>query len=313
MSESKKALIISQDRALTDRIKGILKGSYNVILFPNLHLSLNYIYSSLPDVMIIKVDLRDHFSVSLLNELKNDPIFGRLPVLALFDDDLEIPSWDSLIIDDYIRMACIDKDLLARVDLGIQRAERLFEVNPLTRLPGNIAIIKQIQKRLDNGDIFALAYLDLDNFKPFNDKYGFARGDEVLKMVGRLILNIVRQKQPHGSFVGHIGGDDFVFITNTENIEDVSKEIIDNFNKIIPTFYDTEDRIKGFIESVDRQGKSKSFPFIAMSIGIVSNEYKRFSHYGEIAEVASEMKSYAKHCGGNCYHKDRRLKMKISV
>lgn len=311
MNEPKEILIISKDTGLVDKLQGILKDSYKTIFFPSLHLSLDYIYSSMPDVMIIRIDLEDHFSISLLNELKNDPVFGRLPVLAILDDDFEIPSWDSLIIDDFIRISCIDKNLIARLSLCSQRAERLFEVNLLTRLPGNIAIIKQIQKRLDRGDIFALAYLDLDNFKPFNDKYGFVRGDEVLKMLGRLILNTVRQKQPQRSFVGHIGGDDFVFIMDVKNIEDTSREIIDNFNKIIPTFYDVDDKMKGFIESVDRQGKSKSFPFITISIGIVSNEYRRFSHYGEMAEVASEMKSYAKYCGGNCYYKDRRQELKI--
>lgn len=311
MNESKNILIISQDKGLADKLQGILKDSYKTILFSSLHLSLNYIYSSLPDVMIIRIDFKDNFSISLLNELKNDPIFGRLPVLAILDDDFEISSWDLLSVDDYIRVSCIDKNLLARVSLCNQRAERLFEVNPLTRLPGNIAINKQIQKRLDRGDIFALAYLDLDNFKPFNDKYGFVRGDEVLKMIGRLILNTVRQKQPHGSFVGHIGGDDFVFIMDIKNIEDASKEIIDNFNKIIPTFYDPDDRMKGVIESFDRQGKIRAFPFITISIGIVSNEFRKFSHYGEMAEVATEMKSYTKYCGGNFYCKDRRQEMKI--
>lgn len=311
MNESKNILIISQDEGLVDKLQRILKDSYKTMLFSSLHLALNYIYSSLPDAMIIRIDFKDRFSISLLNELKDDPIFGRLPVLAILDDDFEISSWDLLSVDDYIRVSCIDKNLLARVSLCIQRAERLFEVNPLTRLPGNIAIIRQIQKRLDRGDIFALAYLDLDNFKPFNDKYGFVRGDEVLKMVGRLILNTVRQKQPHGSFVGHIGGDDFVFIMDVKNVEDASKEIIDNFNKIIPTFYDTDDRMKGAIESFDRKGKIRSFPFITISVGIVSNEFRNFSHYGEMAEVASEMKSYAKNCGGNCYCKDRRQEMKI--
>jgi diguanylate cyclase (GGDEF)-like protein len=313
MSNFKKVLVISKDKELNELIKKILKDFYEVFFFQDIYTSLNYIYSSLPDIMVIELDIKDNKAISLLNNLKSDPIFGRLPVLAILDNDFDINSWDTLMIDDYIRISCIDKNLLARINLGIQRVERLFEVNPLTRLPGNIAIIKQIQKRLDDGEIFGLAYLDLDNFKPFNDKYGFVRGDEVLKMLGRLILNTVRQKQPHRSFVGHIGGDDFVFIMDVPIIEDTAKEIIDNFNKIIPTFYDIDDRLRGSIESVNRQGKKRNYPFISVSIGITSNESRQFSHYGEMAEVASEMKSYAKQCGGNCFYRDRRQQQKISA
>lgn len=314
MNRSKKALIISKDEELNELIRRILNDSYEVVFFPDINISLNHIYSTFPDIMIIRLNFKDDWTNSLLKELKSDPILGRLSVLAILDDNnIDIPFLDNLMIDDYIRISSIEKELLARVNLSIQRVKRLFEVNPLTRLPGNIAIINQIQKRLDKGEIFGLAYLDLDNFKPFNDRYGFVRGDEVLKMLGRLLLNTVRQKQPNGSFIGHIGGDDFVFIMDVEKIEDAAREIIDNFNKIIPTFYDLEDRIRGNIESVDRQGKKRSYPFISVSIGITSNESRRFSHYGEMAEVASEMKSYAKHCGGNCFYKDRRQLQKVSA
>jgi GGDEF domain-containing protein len=131
-------------------------------------------------------------------------------------------------------------------------------------------------------------------------------------MLGRLILNIVKNKQQKGSFIGHIGGDDFVFIMAIEHIEETAGEIIDNFKKIIPTFYDAEDRVNGYIESVDREGVKKKFPIIDISIGIVYNKSGEFTHYGEIAEVASEMKKYAKHEGGSCFKTNRRCKTGIS-
>jgi diguanylate cyclase (GGDEF)-like protein len=176
----------------------------------------------------------------------------------------------------------------------------------LTGLPGNIQITKQIQKRLDAGEQFALAYADLDYFKPYNDRFGFSRGDEVLKMLGRLILNTVKERQPGNSFVGHIGGDDLVFIMDCDSIEETAGKIIGFFDRIIPTFYDPEERAKGFIESLDREGQKRDYPLISLSIGIVCNRDKEFTHYGEMAEIASDMKKYAKTVTGSCIKMDRR-------
>jgi diguanylate cyclase (GGDEF)-like protein len=180
------------------------------------------------------------------------------------------------------------------------------EINPLTRLPGNITITKQIQGRLDQGEIFALAYADIDYFKPYNDKYGFGRGDEILKMLGRLILNLVKQKQSQKSFVGHIGGDDFIFLMEPALVEETAAEVVDTFDRIVPTFYDPADRELGFILTRTRRGREQTFPFITLSIGITDNRTKTFDHYGRMAEVATEMKAFAKAETGSCYRVDRR-------
>ncbi|MCX5813526.1 MAG: GGDEF domain-containing protein [Proteobacteria bacterium] len=203
-------------------------------------------------------------------------------------------------------MSDLEREILPRVELCIIRSERVVEINPLTRLPGNISINKQIQDRLDANEIFALAYLDIDHFKPFNDKYGFSRGDEVIKVVGRLILNIVKNKQAQNSFVGHIGGDDFIYIMNEDIVEETSAEIVGAFNRIIQTFYDPEDREKSCIQSRDRQGNIKIFSFMTVSIGSASNKYGHFVHYGEITEIASKMKTQAKRLKGGGFKMDRR-------
>lgn len=315
MNKAKTVLVVTKDIVLLNIIGRLLKGDYKVIDFANIQSSMDYIYNSIPDLLIIDIagDIDgDSATVRILNEMKSDPIFGQVPVLAIFSDKFVIPDWKHLFVDDYLGRSCIEIDLVTRADLCIYRTKRMSEINPLTRLPGNIAIMKQIQQRLDMGEIFALAYADLDYFKPYNDKYGFSRGDEVLKMLGRLILNIVKNKQPQGSFIGHIGGDDFVFIMAIEHIEETAGEIIDNFKKIIPTFYDAEDRVNGYIESVDREGVKKKFPMMELSIGIAHNKNREFFHYGEIAEVSSEMKKHAKCEGGGCFKTDKRCEIGIS-
>ena len=212
--------------------------------------------------------------------------------------------WDDLFVEDYLRRGDLEQDLLSRVFLALSRSERVVEINPLTRLPGNISINRQVEDRLQRGEVFAFAYADLDNFKPFNDKYGFSRGDEVIKITARLILNIVKSKQPRRSFVGHIGGDDFVFIMDAGLIEGACRDIIHAFDQIIPTVYDPEDREKGGVDSVSRQGMAGFFPFLGISIGVTNTAVRSFSHFGELTGAASEMKHFAKKIKGSSYSMD---------
>jgi diguanylate cyclase (GGDEF)-like protein len=297
---------ITGDQTLAGLVEKHLGEAYKLVLFYQIQSSLDYIYHSLPDLILIDLRPGDSLVARLLSDLKEDPIFGQVPVLAVLEDDYLIAGWDELKCDDYLRRSLLETDLAARVELCILRAERDMEVSPLTRLPGNITIIKQIQSRLDRGDIFALSYADIDYFKPFNDKYGFSRGDEVLKMLGRLILNIVKQKQSQKSFVGHIGGDDFVFIVEPALAEEIAGEIIDHLEQIIPTFYDPEDRERGGILARDRRGRERTFPLISLSIGVTDNRTKLFTHYGQMAEAASELKKFAKTVQGSCCRFDRR-------
>lgn len=291
---NKQIAVISNNLAVSGVLESTLKSHYDVFIFPTIHSALDFIYNSMPDLVIVEILSAGDTAVKIINDLKSDPLFGQVNILALLPDVFPFASWSDFLVEDYIKASAIQTEIFTRVSLCLARSERVVEVNPLTRLPGNIAITKQIQARLDSGDIFALAYADIDHFKPFNDKYGFSRGDEVIKMVGRLILNTVRNVQPTNSFVGHIGGDDFTFITTCENIDAVAKSVRDNFSIIIQTFYDDEDRNKGCIQSVDREGNKKTFPIMGISIGIAQNMQRKFTHYGEMSEVASEMKKYAK-------------------
>jgi diguanylate cyclase (GGDEF)-like protein len=299
-------VVISQDAALSSILDRILSKSYRVLSFRSIQSAIDYIYNSIPDLIIIDINEQDSFTVSLLNNLKADPIFHQLPVLIVLDETQSTPQWDVLIVEDYIKKSAFEKEGLSRVDLSIIRSERVSEVNPLTKLPGNISINRQIQTRIDKGEVFALAYADLDHFKPFNDYYGFTRGDEVIRIAGRLILNIVKNMQAQGSFIGHIGGDDFIFIMDPLLVEEAAKEVLDAFDRIIPTLYETEDRERGCIETEDRQGIKRQFPFVALSIGITSNKQKPFTHFGEVTGVACEMKGQAKQVCGSCYMIDRR-------
>lgn len=301
-------LLISEDESTISLVGEILGDGYSVIAVGRIEEAINHIYDSFPDLIMLDLNVKDKKAITGLNTLKGDPIFYQLPILVIMDEETHSFDWKNMRVDDYLKKRDIATDLKNRVDLCIARSKRTFEVNPLTRLPGNISITREIQRRLDTGKIFALAYLDIDNFKPYNDYYGFGRGDDVIRMTGRLIMNIVRSLEESGSFVGHIGGDDFVYIMSLEKIEPATKEIIDKFGEIIPAFYEEEDRQRGYIESVDRSGVRRKYSLMTLSIGIAHNRYRAFTHHGEMSGVASEMKKQAKKINVSAYLIDRRRK-----
>ncbi|MDD5475700.1 MAG: diguanylate cyclase [Syntrophales bacterium] len=302
---SRSILIVSPDPATSHILTEILRKQWDTLAFKKFHLVLDAIYSEIPSILIVDI-AADPEIVPLLNMIKDDPLFSGLPVLAILDDPDHVPDWNKVRVDDYIWRKDIEEEIIIKVNLCGLRSRRIVEVNPLTRLPGNISINRQIQRRLDEGESFALGYADLDYFKPYNDTYGFSRGDDVIRITGRLILNITKNRQPRNSFVGHIGGDDFLCLTDVDVMEPVCEEIIEAFNRIIPTFYDPEHRKAGFIKAYDRAGLEQTFPFISVSIGVVCADGTDFSHYGELTEIASEMKSFAKKHEGSCYRLNRR-------
>lgn len=309
---SKKCIIVIKDNDLKRKIeKKLFSLEYEKYYFDNIKNAIEIIYEEIPDLIIIDSLNDPYLENTIINELKSDPLFVSMAVISIVNDDFMCDCWDKLLIDDYIRLGSLDRDLNMRIELSLKRVDRIIATNPLTKLPGNLVIQREIQKRLDRGEIFALAYADLDNFKPFNDKYGFSRGDDVIKVLGRIIMNIIKSEQPIGSFVGHIGGDDFIYIMSPEMIEKATIKIIEFFEKLVRNFYDLEDLRKGFIESINRKGERQFFPIMSVSVGITSNKFRKFKHFSEMAEAASEMKAIAKKQKHKRYAFDRRKEIDL--
>jgi diguanylate cyclase (GGDEF)-like protein len=186
---------------------------------------------------------------------------------------------------------------VAFVDMGkrLKKLEEMYlDASPLTRLPGGIAIENVLKKRIESQLPMAFCLIDLDNFKSYNDRYGYAQGSELLKETGRIIEEVVRVLGGPDDFVGHIGGDDFVVITEPKRMRAIGEEIIARFDKRIPDFYDSSDREKGYIMGKTRQGVEMKFPIMSISIAIVTNERKTLTSALQASEIAAELKDYAK-------------------
>lgn len=201
---------------------------------------------------------------------------------------------------------CLDQHIQEMMLRIKDSQKRYLDASPLTRLPGNLAIEEVLKEKMSRGEKFALCYIDLDDFKAYNDKYGYARGSELIKMTGEVIYRAKDEKAYKWDFVGHIGGDDFVLITSPDKVEHVCKAIIDNFDRLIPSYYHPDDCNKGYIESTDRFGIKRQFPIMSISIAVVSDVKRAFNSPIEIAKVATQIKDYVKTLPGSNYLVDRR-------
>ena len=195
----------------------------------------------------------------------------------------------------------------AKVEMLVARSRRDLGVNPTTRLPGPAAIEFEINLRINEGKDFAVCYADLDNFKAFNDYYGYFYGDKVILMTSHIIRNTVHDLV-EGGFVGHIGGDDFIFVIPMDKVHVVCKNIIATFDRMIPYRYDEKDRERGYITVANRRGIVEEFPIMTLSIAVMPNQARTFTHVGEISHMMADLKKYTKTLPGSNYMIERRRK-----
>jgi diguanylate cyclase (GGDEF)-like protein len=207
--------------------------------------------------------------------------------------------------DEILTAALSTREFGLRLRMAVRRAERDVSVHPTTLLPGTVQIERDIAERLRSGARFAVCYADLDHFKEFNDRYGYNNGDRVILILSRILRDVVRAYSPT-AFVGHIGGDDFIFNAPLEDYRTCCEEVIGVFEELIPLQYATADRERGFFLGKDRRGEEFEVPLMTLSIGVVTNERRKFVHTAQISELATEMKAYAKTFTGSKYVVDRR-------
>lgn len=245
--------------------------------------------------------------IEVCTRVKEDPFTAIVPVALLVPDDLSDLPTKGLVAgaDEVLHEDTSDREKYLRLDLLLRRAARDVSVHPTTRLPGTTQIERDMARRLADGSPFALCYADLDHFKEFNDRYGYNRGDRVILLVSKILRDLVRALAP-GGFVGHIGGDDFLFSMPLEYLERTCDEILELFDELIPYQYSEEDRRMGYFLGKDRRGNFHRIPMMSLSIGVVTNQGQEFVHTAEASELAAEMKSYAKTLPGSVYVVDRR-------
>ncbi len=285
-----------------------LKKFFKIKIFYNISLFLESLLFTPPDMLIYYYSKDPKSLDLLLKELKVRFNLVKLPIILVIDKiDIDLLIDKTQIVDDFVTLSQTSEELVLRVWYAFARIKRISDNNPLTGLPGNTSIQNAIKLAMDSVKPLAIAYVDLDNFKAFNDYYGFIRGDELIKNLSFILLGTIDELVKRGEyFIGHIGGDDFVFIVPLEKVEEVSREIIKRFHLTLPNFINSEDWGRGYFVCKDRQGNLKNFPFPTLSIAIVPVYKGKFEHIGEINIRIAEVKNYVKKMPGSNFFIDRR-------
>ena len=262
---------------------------------------------SRPRVVVFDSRSRGDEVRAALRRMKSDSYTGVVPAVVISADDPT--SFDAGFragADEVIRDHLEDSEVTIRLDAMLRRSDRDLYVHPSTRLPGAVEIEAEIGRRLVLGVKFATCYADLDHFKEFNDRYSYYEGDRVIRILAQILHDVVKGMCNETGFVGHIGGDDFIFIIPIDAVSDVCSEIVSIFDTLIPYQYSEQDRRAGYFFGKDRRGQLHRVPLMTVSIGVVTNERRHFTHAAQVSALATEMKSYAKTLPGSVYSIDRR-------
>ncbi|MGQ9705965.1 MAG: GGDEF domain-containing response regulator [bacterium] len=261
------------------------------------------------DVMLPKMD-----GIEVARRLKSNFRTRHIPIIMVSAKrDIE----DKIIgmeigADDYVTKPFSRDELLARVKMVLRRTKEQLERNALTSLPGNIFIEIEIKKLIEQKKRFSMFYLDMDNFKPFNDYYGYVEGDKAIILLGNVLLDVIEEFGSSEDIVGHIGGDDFVVLTFTEDVDILAGEMVSRFYEKSKGLFPEEDMARGYFVTEDRQHKKSSFrTVLTISVVIIEDVNGRFTNYAQLVDSAMELKKYAKSLGGNRFVKERRSETRI--
>jgi len=263
---------------------------------------------SLPQLVVVDADGHEAQGMQLCSRLKADPYTAIVPLAAVAGRHVtdHVQEWFAAGADEVLTPMFEPVEQAGRLDGLVARAERDVAVNPSTRLPWTTEIEREIRRRMERGEQFAVCYADLDHFKEFNDRYSYYDGDRVIYLLSRILHDVVKGMLGPEGFIGHIGGDDFIFMVPLPKIPLVCDEILFVFDTLIPYQYNEQDRRAGYYFGKDRRGQLHRVPLMTLSIGIVTNQHRRFMHPAQVSELATEMKSYAKTQPGSVYVVDRR-------
>jgi diguanylate cyclase (GGDEF)-like protein len=313
-----KILIVDDEKINIDILMNTLKKDYRIVVAKNGEQALEKIASDNIDLILLDIVMPGLSGYDVCKRIKSNSKSADIPVIFITAISDEINESEGLYIGaiDYIikpfSLAIVKARVKNHVKLldAMKQLEHLnklaLDANPNTRLPGNNTVIKEIKRVLDLDLPVAVIYADLDNFKAYNDKYGFAKGDEVIIFTAEILKDSLDDENCDSSFLGHIGGDDFVAIIPEDKLNSVTGRVTKLFDSRIKNFYSKEDASKGFISTISRDGTLTDFPIISISLGCIKLSGRKFEGYIDVSDACTEAKKMAKHAPGSSVFIERR-------
>lgn len=261
-----------------------------------------------PDLVVLDIVLGDGDGYDVMERVRTNPATSNVPVVLVSakSQTRDVVKALDAGADDFLGKPFDIDELLSRVRSVLRRSRAMRDLSPLTGLPGNFRIAEELERRINAGGQVAVVYGDLDHFKAFNDHYGFMRGDNVIKFTANTLLEAAAAVGDPTSFIGHVGGDDFIMVMDPESAEAFCIDVVERFDDGILDFYDSHDAMRGYVEVIDRRGERHKFPVVSFSLGVATNKRRSFTTEWEASAVASEMKEHAKSEPGSSYKIDRR-------
>jgi len=302
-------LVVEDEPFIRQILKVQLETSgYTVATAENGVQALEEIKNNRPDLVLLDLMMPDMDGHEVCKRLKNCYETSNIPVIILTaKSDLgEKVRTLEHGANDYLTKPYEQDELLARVRNLLRWSQTQREANPLTGFPGNVSIEHEANRRLFRRDVFAFMYIDLDYFKPFNDHYGYKRGDDVIRLISKVISDSVRRLGNANDFIGHIGGDDFVVMTSPDRADDIADDIVREFDAGSKELYDPVDLERGYIEIESRNGAMDKFGFVSVTIAIVTNVRQEITHFARLSDLVSELKRYGKSVKGSIVVTERR-------
>jgi PleD family two-component response regulator len=264
----------------------------------------------MPDLVMLDVMMPNIDGYEALRQLRASFLTRHIPIIML---TARTESEDKLQglqggANDYVTKPWESRELIQRVRNALEWSKQQRAASPLTGLPGNLSIDAEVQARIDRNEAFAFLAIDIDSFKSFNDHYGYARGDEAIRSLARILIDAVQKHGSAGDFVGHIGGDDFVLLTRPEHGRTIAEAVVRFFDAAAPGMYDPEDSARGFIEALNRRHEVDRFPLMSVTIALVSTDSYPITHQAELNDKAQELKQHGKAIVGSIVVGERRAR-----
>ncbi len=315
MEKVRKVLIISEDSNLKNILNFCLDGwGYEVFIHVPFRTKasmsdLEQVKKIAPDVIVLDIQSARKEQLDICRLLKENFSTTFIPVITLINKRQLRAQLLNLKqgVDDYLIKPPDPLDLRIRIEMTMRRVEHSMHASGLTGLPGGKILEEVLKERLKTREVFSFGYLDLDNFKYFNDVYGYQKGDRVILQTAHMLVKVLRSLGNHDDFISHIGGDDFAFITTPDKYEQICNHFIQMFDNIIPFHYSQDDRLQGYIVSRDRARKVKKIPLISISIAVVNKDTSfNFKNTIEVNEKIAEIKQYLKTIPESKFMADRR-------
>ena len=307
-AEKNKILLIIEDKALGAAVTRELRKLRGTTLLDCRDRVMDKVFDEVPHLIVIDENFHESQGRRIAQVLKEDMVLRHIPVILLAEDPFLTRTLKSEKIDGWVTKSKVSQSLNTQVRAVLDKNHNELDLNPLTSLPGARSSVLRIERAIRLKTPFAVCYITLTNLAAFHSAYGDVRSDEIILRLSHIVRDAVKYRASPGDFVGHLGGDDLIVVTRSDLAEPISQVIVQNFDAVIPNFYDPQDRQQKYLVQRNKEGALTQYPLMSVSIAVIQNEGRPRYEMPQISKIAGDLKKYMESLPGSSYILYRRKK-----